>query len=157
MDNGHRLGTKPVTAIHHDDSDISKHLSLTTLETELRDFKKELLEILLIAQGAQPKLNPPQASYFHKEKGAQPLKDILVAVNATTTLPRTEHALGTSFDYLIDRGNGTLHFADRHDLETNAVNEAKALLARHPKLRQTCRIESVIVDLFDTIMTAYHR
>lgn len=193
LDDGHRLGTKAVTAIYHDDSQLAKQM--TKMQMELLDVKKNLVDvtndladvkttqkadalifgvpflmntaaqILLMAYGSQPKLTSsgdplPSATYFSnfsKQKDPQSLKDVLTAVNSTATFPTTEQALATSFDNIIDRRNGTLHFANRHDLEQNAVTRAKGLLTRHPELRQTCRVESLVIDLFETIMTAYHR
>ncbi|KAJ3175831.1 hypothetical protein HDU87_005659 [Geranomyces variabilis] len=80
------------------------------------------------------------ATYFTTlyTDGSLALKAVLTTVNANAPFPTTEQTLATSFDDVIDRRNSTMHFSDRKDLETKAVDVARGLLTRHPALRQAC-------------------
>src|SRR5690242_7656951 len=47
----------------------------------------------------------------------------------------TEAQLATTFDSVMQRRNGTVHFANGQSLELDALLPARSLLARQPTLR----------------------
>jgi hypothetical protein len=58
-------------------------------------------------------------------------------------------------DSVIERRNGTIHYANRQGLETSALAPARDLLLRHPQLRLACREEALVIDNYDVFQTAF--
>ncbi len=134
-----------------------------TIEEDAKIFGREFLQntatqILLFAIREQPKPSST-ATYFRSRKTTCPeLTTFVTAANAANpdaVVSYTETGLASTFDKIITRRNSTLHYSDRHSLESKAVTVARELLARHPVLRATCAQETFVIDFYEKILSAF--
>jgi hypothetical protein len=113
-------------------------------------------EILLFALGRQPR--PPHTTdYFSSlaTNGSAELTAVVAGLNQVLVAPTTAPGLAGLLDSVIERRNGTIHYANRQGLETNALVPARDLLLRHPQLRMACQQEVLVIDNYDVFQAAF--
>jgi hypothetical protein len=161
-----QVGRKAWTVFSRDETDLAQRV--TALEASVAVLNADALlygraflrnsasEILLFALKRQPR--PPHTTdYFTSlaTNGSAELSTMVASLNQTLVAPTTEAGLAGMLDSVIERRNGTIHYANRQMLETNALGPARDLLSRHPQLRLACPQEVLVIDNYDTFQTAF--
>ena len=165
-----QVGRKPWTVFSRDETDLARRV--TALEGSVADLKAVIdadailygraflrnaaSEILLFALARQPR--PPHATdYFTSlaATGSPALSAVVASLNQTFVAPTTDAGLAGILDGVIQRRNGTMGYANRQILETNALGPARDLLLRHPQLRSGCPQEALVIDNYHTFRTAF--
>lgn len=83
------------------------------------------------------------------------MKDYTRVLNKHQTIPADERAVATMLDGIINNRNALVHYRDEQSFHQKVILKTQQLIRRHPKVREECPVEVLIVETYDNLKQCF--